>query len=172
MQNRGFWHARELQIMALLLAFDANSLPNKTESFSRNRKYYRKNREFHLPKLKSTPDEVFDRTGTVDAVMRRAIPILACIEKAIYPRLATPQEATKRFVGLAIFILTLRLLLAPFPLSNILPAVLIAFISLAYLERDGLLLIVALLAGCLLLILDLGVFWQLTQDAKWITGFI
>ena len=73
----------------------------------------------------------------VDAVVRRAIPILACIESAIYPCLATPPEATKRFVGSAIFILTLRLLLTPFPLSNILRAVLIAFISLAYLERDS-----------------------------------
>jgi hypothetical protein len=109
--------------------------------------------------------------GPVDAVVRRAIPILACVEKAVYPRLATPPEATKRLVGLAIFILTLRLLLTPFPLSNILPAVLICFISLAYLERDGLLLIVGLVAGCLILILDFGVIWQLTQDAKWITGF-
>ena len=41
-----------------------------------------------------------------------------------------------------------RLLLTPFPLSNILPAILIAFISLAYLEQDGLLLIVGLMAGC------------------------
>ena len=106
----------------------------------------------------------------VDAVVRRAIPILACIESAIYPRLPTPPQATKRFVGAAIFILSARLLLTPFPLSNLLPAVLIAFISLAYLEQDGLLLIVALVAGSLLLIIDLGLSWQLIQDAKWITG--
>ena len=108
----------------------------------------------------------------VDAVVRRAIPILACVESAIYPRLATPPEATKRLVGSAIFILTVRLLLTPFPLSNILPAVLIAFISLAYLEQDGLLLIVGLAAGCLLLILDFGVIWHLIQGAKWITGLV
>ena len=105
----------------------------------------------------------------VDAVVRRAIPILACIESAIYPRLATPPEATKRFVGSAIFILTMRLLLTPFPLSNILPAVLIAFISLAYLEQDGLLLLIGLLGGCLLLLLDLGMIGQL---AHWIRGFV
>lgn len=108
----------------------------------------------------------------VDAVVRRAIPILACVESAIYPRLATPPEATKRIVGLAIFILTMRLLLTPFPLSNILPAVLIAFISLAYLEQDGLLLIVGLVTGCLLLILESGLIWQLAQGAKWITGLV
>ena len=105
----------------------------------------------------------------VDAVVRRAIPILARIECVVYPRFATPPEATKRFVGSAIFILSVRLLLTPFPLSNVLPAVLIAFISLAYLEHDGLLLIVGLVAGCLLLILDLGVILRLTHDAKWIT---
>jgi hypothetical protein len=101
-----------------------------------------------------------------------AIPVLACVESAIYPRLATPPEATKRLVGLAIFILTVRLLLTPFPLSNILPAGLIAFISLAYLEQDGLLLIVGLVGGCLLLILEWGLFWQLAHDAKWITGLV
>ena len=108
----------------------------------------------------------------VDAIVRRAIPILACVESTIYPRLATPPEATKRIVGSAIFILTARLLLIPFPLSNILPAVLIAFISLAYLEQDGLLLIVGLVAGCLLLILEWGLIWQIAQDAKWMTGLV
>ena len=108
----------------------------------------------------------------VDAIVRRAIPVLACVESAIYPRLATPPQATKRLVGLVILILTVRLLLTPFPLSNILPAVLIAFISLAYLEQDGLLLIVGLVAGWLLLILEWGLIWQLAQDAKWITGLV
>ena len=108
----------------------------------------------------------------IDAVVRRAIPILACVESAIYPRLRTPPETTKRLVGAVAFLLTARLLLMPFPLSNILPAVLIAFISLAYLEQDGLLLIVGLLAGCLLLILDLNMIWQLTHDAKWIKGLV
>lgn len=105
----------------------------------------------------------------IDAVMRRAIPILARVETAIYPRLATPPGVTKRLVGSAIFILTLRLQLTPFPLSNILPAVLIAFISLAHLEQNGLLLIVALVAGCLLLILELGIRWKLTVHA---TGLV
>ena len=108
----------------------------------------------------------------VDAVVRRAIPVLARVESAIYPRLATPPEATKRIVGWAIFILAVRLLLTPFPLSNIPPALLIAFISLAYLEQDGLLLIVGLAAGCLFLVFDFAVTWHLIQDAKWITGLV
>ena len=57
----------------------------------------------------------------------------------------------------------------PFPLSNIPAALLIAFISLAYLEQDGLLLIIGLLGGCLLLLLDLG---MIGQVAHWIRGFV
>jgi len=108
-------------------------------------------------------------TRHVDSVMRRAIPMLAYLESVIYPRLATPHETTKRVVGLVIFLLTLRLLLAPLPLSNVLPAVLIAFIALAYLEQDGLLLIAGLLVGCLFLIADLGATWQLAHNV--ISGF-
>jgi hypothetical protein len=108
----------------------------------------------------------------IDAVVRRAIPILVFLERAIYPRLATPPEITRRLVGAVIFILTVRLLLAPLPLSNVLPAILIAFISLTYLEHDGLLLIVGLLVGCLFLIVEFGAIWHLILDAKWIEGIV
>jgi len=109
-------------------------------------------------------------TRHVDVVIRRAIPILASLEKAIHPRLAIPPEANKRVVGVVVFVLTVRLLLAPLPLSNIFPAILIALISLTYLEEDGLLLVVALLVGGLFLVLDLGVTWQLIYGGKWILG--
>jgi hypothetical protein len=105
-------------------------------------------------------------TRHVDIVMKHAIPILGYLEKAIYPRLATSPGTTRRVVGVVIFVLTVRLLLAPLPLSNILPAVLIAFISLTYLEQDGLLLIVGLLLGCLFLIVEAGAIVQLIHSAR------
>lgn len=108
-------------------------------------------------------------TRHVGAVVRRAIPILEFLERIIYPRFPTPPETTKRVVGAVTLMLTVRLLLMPFPLSNIPAALLIAFISLAYLEQDGLLLIIGLLGGCLLLLLDLGMIGQL---AHWIRGFV
>ena len=95
-------------------------------------------------------------TRHVDDVIQRAIPILAFLERIIYPRLAIPPQATKRIVGAIIFVLTVRLLLMPLPLSNVLPAVLIAFISLTYLEHDGVLLIIALLGACGFLVLEFG----------------
>lgn len=107
-------------------------------------------------------------TQRMGAVVQRAIPILARLEGMIYPRFPTPPETTKRIVGAFILMLTVRLLLMPIPLSNILPAVLIAIISLAYLEHDGLLLLIGLLIGSLVLVLDFDIVWQLAHDAKWI----
>ncbi len=43
--------------------------------------------------------------------------------------------------------LSARLILTPIPLSNILPALIIALISLAYTEEDGLVLSISLLVG-------------------------
>jgi hypothetical protein len=63
-------------------------------------------------------------------------------------------------------LLSARLLLMPIPLSNILPAVLIALISLGYLEEDGVLLAISLLAAIVVLTLDLGLVWELLHGTK------
>jgi len=64
-------------------------------------------------------------TRHVHAAVWSVIPVLACLERAIYPRFAT----TKRVVGAVVMMLSARLLLMPLPLSNILPAVLVACIA-------------------------------------------
>jgi hypothetical protein len=111
-------------------------------------------------------------TRHLSSVVQRTVPILARLETTIHPRYPIPAQLTKRVVGLIILLLTARLLLMPIPMSNILPALLIAFISLAYLERDGLLLIVGLFAGCLLLMIDLGIIWRLAHGAKWVRHLV
>ena len=80
-----------------------------------------------------------------------AIPVLRYLEKAIHPRWPTTFEAAKRFVGVMVLLLALVLLLTPVPLSNIAPAIVIALISLAYIEEDGLLLCCGLLAALVLI---------------------
>lgn len=110
-------------------------------------------------------------TRHLGAIVRRAIPILSFLEGMIYPRFPSLPKMAKRIVGAVILMLTIRLVLTPIPMSNILPAVLIGFICLAYLEQDGLVLIIGLLAGCFVLILDLIIIWRLVHDAKW-TSFL
>jgi hypothetical protein len=68
-------------------------------------------------------------------------------------------EAAKRAVGVMVLLLTAVLLLTPVPLSNIAPAIVISLISLAYVEEDGLLLSVALLAAIILIGIASAAVW-------------
>ena len=64
-------------------------------------------------------------------------------------------------MGIAVVLLSARLILTPIPLSNILPAVVIALISLAYAEEDGLILSICLLAGFAIAAIDLAIVWYI-----------
>ena len=83
-------------------------------------------------------------------VSRRAAPVVRKLESAIHPRWLMPLQAMKRIIGVVVFLLTLVLLLTPVPLSNVPPALLIVLVALGYLEEDGLLLAIGLVAAVLL----------------------
>ena len=68
-------------------------------------------------------------------------------------------EVAKRAVGVMVLLLTAVLLLTPVPLSNVAPAMVISLISLAYVEEDGLLLSVALLAAITLIGIASAAIW-------------
>jgi len=105
-------------------------------------------------------------TRHLGAVVKCAIPTLRYFEKIVYPRWPTPAQATKRVVGIAIIILSARLLLNPLPMSNIVPALVMTLISLAYLEEDGLMLLIGLLIGFVALAVDLSVLGEIVRGAK------
>lgn len=96
--------------------------------------------------------------------------MLRYFEKVIHPRWPTPFEATKRLVGTVVVILNTTLVFTPIPLSNVVPALVIALISLAYLEEDGFLLSIALLAAIIVLGIELVAVWETVVGAKWIIG--
>jgi hypothetical protein len=106
-------------------------------------------------------------TRHLATVVRRAVPVLKCLEKMVRPRWHTPLEATKRLVGAVVVMLSVFLVFAPIPLGNVFPALVIALISLAYLEEDGLLLSVALLAAAIVLTFMLLAIWEIVLGAKW-----
>ena len=105
-------------------------------------------------------------TKHLGAVVQRAISVLKYLEKVVRPRCPTPPDLTKRVVGIFVLLLSARLLLMPIPLSNILPAILIALISLGYLEEDGVLLWISLLAALVVLAVDLRLVWDILHGAK------
>ncbi len=107
-------------------------------------------------------------TRHLAAVVQRSIPLLRYLEKVIHPRWHTPLEATKRLVGAVVLILSTTLVLIPIPLSNVVPASVIALISLAYLEEDGVLLSISLLAAMTVMtVATMGV-WEMVVGARWI----
>src|SRR6266436_8930255 len=89
----------------------------------------------------------------------RAIHVLKYLEKLIHPRWPRTFEVAKRAVGVMVLLLTAVLLLTPVPLSNVLPAMVISLISLAYVAEDGLLLSVALLAAITLIGIASAAIW-------------
>jgi hypothetical protein len=80
----------------------------------------------------------------------------------IYPRWTTPFETTRRLVGGVVLLVSLTLFV-PIPLSNIPPAVVIALVAFAYLEEDGALLSLALIAALILVaVVVCGTIWGVT----------
>jgi hypothetical protein len=109
-------------------------------------------------------------TRHLAALMQRAVPTLQKLEKVIHPRWHTPHEATKRLVGAVVMILTITLVFTPLPLSNVVPALVIALISLAYFQDDGLLLSIALLVAFIVLTVELVAVRETVLGARWIIG--
>jgi hypothetical protein len=107
-------------------------------------------------------------TPQLTALVQRAVPALQSLEKVVYPRWPIPHQATKRLVGIVVVLLDITVTFTPLPLSNIIPALLIGLISLAYLQEDGLVLSVALALAAVLLTADLLAVEETVREAEWI----
>jgi hypothetical protein len=104
-------------------------------------------------------------------MVRRIVPALRWLERFIRPRWVTPFEATKRVVG-AVVLLLGGALLAPVPLSNVPPALVITLIAVAYLEEDGILLCAGLAAGVAMLAVAAAVSWETVSTTGWVPSLL
>jgi hypothetical protein len=119
------------------------------------------------------PRRVADRslpTRQLAGLVQRCLPGLRYLEAVIHPRWQTPLGATKRIVGIVIALLSATLVVSPIPFSNVVPAMIVALISIAYLEEDGVLLSVALLAAMVTLAVATMTVWETVIGAKWIVS--
>src|ERR1700726_317805 len=98
-------------------------------------------------------------TRHLAVLVQRFVPMLRYLEKVVHPRWHTPLDATKRLVGAVVVMLSATLVFIPIPLSNVVPALAIALISLAYLEEDGVLLLIALLTAVITLSAAAAAVW-------------
>ena len=102
-------------------------------------------------------------------LVRRAVPVLGFLEKMSHPRWGTPPQSTKRLVGIVVAILNIPLIFSPIPLSGIVPALVIALISLAYLAKDGLLLLIGLLIAGVVLAIAAAAAWEASAGVNWLS---
>jgi hypothetical protein len=107
-------------------------------------------------------------TRHLAAVVQRFVPVLRYLEKVIHPRWHSPLGPTKRLVGAIVVMLSATLVFIPIPLSNVVPALVIALTSLAYIEEDGVLMSIALLAAVIVLTVATMAVWEMAVGAKWI----
>jgi len=108
------------------------------------------------------PRKIAHRALPADKLARmvlRITPTLRYLEQFVKPRWATPFRTTKRIVGVVVLLLGIGLL-APFPLSNVPPALTIILVAFAYLEEDGILLAIALTIALVLFGVGGIVLWR------------
>jgi hypothetical protein len=108
------------------------------------------------------------RTASLSGIVRRALPVVMFLEKIIHPRWPIPPDVSRRAVGIAVLIVSV-LFLVPLPLIQIVPALLVALMSLAYLEEDGLLLCLSLVGAAVLLAIAIAATWGAILGAAWIS---
>ena len=108
------------------------------------------------------------RTRHLGVIVTHAIPVLRFLEKGVHPRWPRMLAAARPVLGIVVMMLSLQLIVIPLPLSNIVPAVLILLISLAYLEEDGVSVVLSLAAGVGLLAINGAVIWDLVGSQTWL----
>lgn len=107
------------------------------------------------------------RVERLSRAVRVVTPYLQRVEHLVRPRWPTPFHIAKRLTGLVMLLLGLSLV-SPVPFGHVLPALVIMLLALAYLEEDGVALLVALLAAALSLAVTGATVWGVVEAIDWI----
>lgn len=99
--------------------------------------------------------------------IRFAAPRLEWVERLIRPRWPTPFQSTKRLTGVVMLVLGLTMI-SPVPLTQLLPALVVMLLALAYLEKDGVCLIAALAAAVLSITVTTATVWGMIETIDWL----
>lgn len=117
-----------------------------------------------LPRLIARRNIGVDRLARV---IRMVTPRLAWVERLIRPRWPPPSQTTKRLTGIVMLLLGLTMI-SPVPFSHVVPALVIMFLSLAYLEEDGIALLIALIAALVSLAITAAMLWGAVETVDWL----
>ncbi|MEQ9123305.1 MAG: exopolysaccharide biosynthesis protein [Alphaproteobacteria bacterium] len=107
------------------------------------------------------------RVDKLARAIRFVAPKLVWVERLIRPRWSTPFQSTKRLTGLATLSLGLIMIL-PVPLGQLLPALAVMLLALAYLEKDGVCLAVALVFALVSIAATTATVWGMIETIDWL----
>lgn len=94
-------------------------------------------------------------------------PRLARLERVVRPRWPELFSTTRRTTGVAMLLLGLSMI-SPVPFSHVVPALVIMLLALAYLEEDGLVLLLALAGAMAALAITAATVWGTVETIDWI----
>jgi hypothetical protein len=100
-------------------------------------------------------------------VIRVLTPRLRWVERLVRPRWPTPFHTTKRVIGVVMLLLGLTLV-SPVPFGHVAPALAIMLLALAWLEEDGVALMVALIAALASIAATAAEVWGAVETIDWI----
>jgi hypothetical protein len=101
----------------------------------------------------------------------RIQPVLRRLERVVHPRRTDRFGRTKRLVGFVVLLLAFTIL-SPVPIAHMVPAGAIILISFAYLEDDGLLLTLGLVAAGFSLATTGATIWGAIEATDFLDRFL
>ena len=105
--------------------------------------------------------------GRLAAVVGLVAPRLAWLERLVRPRWPRPFHATRRLTGFVLLLLGLSMV-SPVPFSHLMPALVIMLMAVAYLEEDGVALLIALAAALVSLAITGVTVWGTVETIDWL----
>src|SRR5260370_37932618 len=117
-----------------------------------------------LPRLVARRSIGVERLARVIGI---AAPWLAWVERLVHPRRPALFQTTKPLTGIMMLLLGLSMG-SPVPFSQVLPALVIMLLALAYLEEDGIALPVALIAALASLSPTGATLWGTVETIDWL----
>src|SRR5689334_17357060 len=96
-----------------------------------------------LPRVIGQRKVGIDRLGRVIGIVQ---PRLEWLERRVRPRWSELFQSSRRTVGVVMLLLGLTMI-SPVPFGHIIPAFVIMLLAVAYMEEDGLVLVMALASG-------------------------
>jgi hypothetical protein len=117
-----------------------------------------------LPRLVARRSVAVERLARVIGI---AAPWLAWVERLVHPRWPALFQTTKPLTGIMMLLLGLSMV-SPVPFSQVVPALVIMLLALAYLEEDGIALLVALVAALASLSITAATLWGTVETIDWL----